>query len=137
MKDNNFLRISPDLKLRKSGPAFVPIIHNGKALGVKFQSEVEAQTFLEAVESVQGARWVTTQLDYSFCNTRLFRQNISLSVPQITVQHDPEVAEEEDEDIVEEARVGMMNDMNRIKKELFDIKHILVVIETRAKMVML
>ena len=63
MKDNNFLRISPDLKLRKSGLAFVPIIHNGKALGVKFQSEVEAQTFLEAVQGVQGARWVTTQLD--------------------------------------------------------------------------
>ena len=45
--------------------------------------------------------------------------------------------EVEDEDIVEEARVEMMNDMNLIKKELFDIKHILVVIETRAKMVML
>ena len=139
MKENNFFRISPDLKLRKSGPAFVPILHNGKALGVKFQSEVEAQTFLEAVESVQGARLVTTQLDSSFCNARLFRQNISLSVPQITVQHDPEAADEEveDEDIVEEARVEMMNDMNLIKKELFDIKHILVVIETRAKMVML
>ena len=39
MKDNNFYRISADLKLRKSGPAFVPILHNGKALGVKFQSE--------------------------------------------------------------------------------------------------
>ena len=74
-----------------------------------------------------------------FCNARLFRQNIRLSVPQITVQHDPEAADEEveDEDIVEEARVEMMNDMNLIKKELFDIKHILVVIETRAKMVML
>ena len=29
----------------------------------------------------------------------------------------------------------MLNDMNLIKKELFDIKHILVVIETKAKLV--
>ena len=44
------------MKLRKSGPAFVPIIHQGKALGVKFQSEVAAQAFLESVKAVQETR---------------------------------------------------------------------------------
>ena len=62
------------------------------------------------------------------------RQDKSLSVPRITVQQDDEAADEEDKNIIEEARVDMFNDMNLIKKEIIDIKHILVVIETRAKM---
>ena len=62
------------------------------------------------------------------------RKNSSLTVPQIHVQHDHEAAEEEKEDVIKEARVEMINDMNLIKKELLDIKHILVVIETRAKL---
>ena len=63
--------------------------------------------------------------------------HVGLLAPQIIVSHDSEVAEDEEEDIIEEARVDMMNDMNLIKKEIYDIKHILVVIETKAKMVTL
>ena len=58
-------------------------------------------------------------------------------VPQISIFHDPEAADDEDQDIVEQARMDVINDMNLIKQELYDIKHILVVIETRAKMVTL
>ena len=63
--------------------------------------------------------------------------HVGLLAPQIIVSHDIEVAEDEEEDTIEEARVDMMNDMNLIKKEIYDIKHILVVIETKAKMVTL
>ena len=62
------------------------------------------------------------------------RHDHSLAVPKITVNQDDEAADEEDKDIIGEARVDMINDMNLIKKEIIDIKHILVVIETRAKM---
>ena len=53
-----FCSLGSDSKLRKSGPAFVPIIHEGKALGVKFQCEKEAQDFLDVVHGVQEQRSV-------------------------------------------------------------------------------
>ena len=63
--------------------------------------------------------------------------HVGLLASQIIVGHDSEVAEDEEEDSIEEARVDMMNDMNLIKREIYDIKHILLVIETKAKMVTL
>ena len=50
------------MKLRKSGPAFVPIIHHGKAFGVKFQSEEDAQSFLKVVQEVQVERWAMANM---------------------------------------------------------------------------
>ena len=116
----------------------MPIIHQGKALGVKFQSEVDAQAFLESVQAVQETRLAGVDLDnyLDSCNLRS-GLHVTLLAPQIIVSHDIEVAEDEEEDTIEEARVDMMNDMNIIKKEIYDIKHILVVIETKAKMVTL
>ena len=126
------------MKLRKSGPAFVPIIHQGKALGVKFQSDVDAQAFLESVQAVQETRLAGIDLDNYLVSCDLRSGlHVGLFAPQIIVSHDIEVAEDEEEDSIEEARVDMMNDMNLIKKEIYDIKHILVVIETKAKMVTL
>ena len=116
----------------------MPIIHQGKALGVKFQSDVDAQAFLESVQGVQETRSAGIDLDsyLVYCDLRS-GLHVGLFAPQIIVSHDIEVAEDEEEDSIEEARVDMMNDMNLIKKDLYDIKHILLVIETRATMITL
>ena len=50
----------------------MPIIQQGKALGVKFQSEEEDQTFLESVQVVQETRSAGVDLDNYLvsCNHR-------------------------------------------------------------------
>ena len=99
---------------------------------------METRAFLESVQAVQETRLAGIDLDDYLvsCNHRS-GLNVGLLAPQILVSHDIEVAEDEQDDIVEEPRVDMMNDMNLIKKDLHDIKHILVVIETRAQMITL
>ena len=63
------------------------------------------------------------------CVPRLPKGN-ACSIPTIILEEDPIVADENaSSDLIQKAQIDMLNDMNHIKKELFDIRQLLSKIE--------